>query len=83
MLRFLGPLLFFAAAAYVHHYNGSHTDSALLFPLVGVLPWVEGLEAEKAWSVYVLAGIGSLWAVLEIVAEVVRRIRVKQMADDS
>lgn len=36
-MRFLTPVLFFAAAGYVQWFNTSHTDEVLMFPFIDVL----------------------------------------------
>ena len=61
-MRFLTPALLLGAAVVVHHYNGTHTDSVLLFPFVDkVVPSTQGNPtAMGAVSVKILAGLGVL-----------------------
>jgi hypothetical protein len=83
MMRLLGPVFFVIAAAYVRHYNGTHDDTALLFPLVSLIPGVETLEEQKVWSVYTIAGIGGVWAAIEAVLLSVRMLRSRDAGSAS
>ncbi len=65
MGRWFSPILFFAASAYVYHYNSTRTDSVLLLPfmepLAGPSPHAQG---QMTWQVTLaLAVLLSLWAV--------------------
>lgn len=75
-MRYLVPVLVFAAAAFVWHYNATHDDSWLLFPFLDAIPSLRGdMEAQAEWSWRIMAGIGLLSLILTIVGDVRRRKR--------
>lgn len=68
MYRWLPPLLLFAVAAYVWNYNNVHTGSALVFPLLDLIPRFAGdipAQVDASWKVFVGFGVvvalTSLW----------------------
>ncbi len=76
MSRFLVPLIFFAAAGFVWHYNGTHENGYLLLPFLEVVPDFAGdYEAQAAWSWRVIAGIGVTDLVLSIIRDIRNRCR--------
>lgn len=79
-MRFVSPILFAAAAAYVAWYNGSHEGQVLMLPFMEVLsPATMGdPAAQGALSVNVLAGFAVLFAVLDLV----QWLRARRQAED-
>ena len=74
-MRYLVPLLLFAVAGFVWHYNATNEDSWLLFPLLDLIPPLAGdrdLQAEWSWRIF--AGLGALAVIANIVGDV-RRAR--------
>lgn len=69
MTRWISPLLFFAAAAYVFQYNEGHTDSVLMLPFVdAIFPSLKGNPvAIGLRSVMLLVGIGGLLCLSPII----------------
>lgn len=69
MLRYLTPLMFAAATAWMWHYNGTHDDSKLVLPLVDVIvPEAAGDPAALAdASLIGAAGLTALVFVLTVV----------------
>lgn len=68
-MRWITPLLFLGAAAYVWHYNQTHASSKLLFPFLQAL--VDGTPEQLGqWSAGLFAGIGVLFAVLALRDEI-------------
>jgi len=64
-LRWLTPLLFFAAAGFVWHYNATHGSTKLLFPFLQV--FVSGTpERLGTLSWLLFAGIGVLFTLLAL-----------------
>lgn len=55
--RWLNPILFFAAAFYLNHYNSTHTGSALVFPFIDAAVGPR-LEDQKTASFTVLIALG-------------------------
>ncbi len=66
-MHFLTPALLFGAAAAVHFYNASHTESVLLFPFVErIFPSTAGNPgAMGAVSVKLLAALGCVSLALQ------------------
>lgn len=62
MTRYLTPILFFAAAAYVDWHNTSQSGSVLMFPFIDlVYPAAKGDPVQLGKiSVWMLVGIGAL-----------------------
>jgi hypothetical protein len=65
-MRFLTPILFAAAGAWVLYYNGSHADSVLLLPMIDQIdpstagnPQAQGQRS--AQILFALAGVFALW----------------------
>lgn len=66
-MKFLTPILFFAAAAYVHWHNTTQTGSVLMFPFIATIyPPAEGDPHEMgSASVVLLVALGAvtlLWS---------------------
>ncbi|MFZ5475380.1 MAG: hypothetical protein ACOZNI_01285 [Myxococcota bacterium] len=63
-MRFLTPLLFAGAGAWVWYYNGHHADSVLLLPMIDVIdPSTAGdMKAQGARSVQILFGLAVAFA---------------------
>jgi len=62
--RWVTPVIFFGIAAYVRHFNQTHTDVALLIPMLDLVPPLEGdrpLQARVSWML--CAGFGGMAAV--------------------
>jgi len=66
--RWLPPIILFVVAGYVWNFNNTHADSALLFPLLDLIPALEGdveAQADASWKVFVGVGVFvtfmSLW----------------------
>lgn len=70
MSRYLVPLIFFAAAGYIWHYNGTHADSYLLVPFLDALG---GLETQAEWSWRIMAGIGGVLLLYALGQDLMRR----------
>lgn len=70
MLKYTVPVLLFAAAGFVWYYNQNHTDSVMLLPFLDALPNLRGNLAEQAaWSWRLIAGVGLLVLVINIMTE--------------
>jgi len=64
-MRFLTPLLFFAAAGYVFWYNDNHTGSVMMFPFMDVLfPSDAGKPHAQGENTVVLLGAIGLLSLL-------------------
>ena len=75
MFRYLVPLIVFAAAGSLWHYNGTH-ESYLIFPLLNAVPELAGdYNAQAAWSWRIIAGIGVVDLVLNIIGDVRNQFR--------
>jgi hypothetical protein len=75
-VRYVVPVILFAAAAFVWHYNATHDDAWLLFPFLDLIPSLEGQKDEQAdWSWKILAGLGALTLLIAIVGDVRRRTK--------
>jgi hypothetical protein len=73
-MRYLVPVILFAAAGFVWHYNATHDDSYLLFPFLDLVPALaDDLDAQAEWSWRVMAGIGVLSLLLTIGGDLRRR----------
>ncbi len=59
MRSWLNPILFFAAAGYLRHYNSTRTDSAMVFPFIDVVAGPKLADQQQA-SFYLLLGLGAL-----------------------
>ena len=78
-MRYLVPLIFFAAAGFVWHYNGTHEDSWVLFPFLDLIPALADdldAQAEGTWRLFV--GIGALLLVWTIGGDVRKAMRKKK-----
>ena len=64
--RYIVSLVFFAAAGYVWHYNGSHEGSYILLPLLDA---VGDLKAQSAWTWRILAAIGALTLIQTLIED--------------
>lgn len=75
-MRYLVPLIFFAAAGFVWHYNGTHEGAWLLFPFLDVVPALQGdFDAQAEWTWRLFAGIGALMLLWAIAGDVRRALR--------
>ena len=74
-MRFLTPVVFAGAAAYVGWFNAAHGDRALILPFLDALdPSVAGdPAAEGALTVKVLAGLALLFCAWELGRVALRR----------
>lgn len=74
MLRYIGPLILFGAAAYVWHYNTSNNGSTvMLLPFLDLLPGFEGdIMRQADWSWKILAGIGGIVLLITIGVDITR-----------
>jgi hypothetical protein len=74
MLRYLGPLILFAAAAWVWHYNTTHAGaSVVLLPFLDLIPAFEADVTRRAeWSWKILAGIGGVIMLITIGVDLTR-----------
>ncbi len=74
-MRFLTPVVFACAAAYVGWFNATHGDRALILPFLDVLdPSVVGdPAAEGALTVKVLAGLAVVFCAWELGRAALRR----------
>ncbi len=68
MSRFLSPILFLGAGAYVWWFNSQHTDRLLAFPFITALfPSLEGdLSGQGKASAAMMLGIGGLLLILAL-----------------
>lgn len=66
-MRFVTPILFAAAAAYVGWQNGQHTDRVLVLPFLDVIaPGTAGnAAAQGALSVQILVGLAVVFGLRE------------------
>ncbi|MDP2304837.1 MAG: hypothetical protein Q8P18_02285 [Pseudomonadota bacterium] len=66
-MRFITPILFAAAAAYVGWQNGQHTDRVLVLPFLDVIaPATAGdAAAQGALTVQILFGLAVVFALWE------------------
>jgi len=70
MVKYLVPLFLFAVAGFVWHYNQTHTGSFMLLPLIDGIPSLRGdLPAQATWSWRIIAGIGILVLVINLMTE--------------
>jgi hypothetical protein len=75
-VRYLVPVLLFAAAAFVWHYNATHDDSWLLFPFLDAIGSLHGKpdeQAELSWRI--LAGLGAAALVFAVIGDIRNRRR--------
>ena len=81
-MRYLFPVVVFAVAAYVWHYNDTHTDSWLLVPFLDRIPSLEhDPDGQAEWSWRIVAGIGVLSLVWTIVQDLRHRSRSRKQTD--
>lgn len=80
--RLFGPLVLAGAAAWVRHYNGTHTDSAVFVPFVDVIfpSTKDDPIAMGGATVTLLSGLAALWLVVELVG--FARERARRKADE-
>ncbi len=70
--------LLFGGAYYVWHYNHTHSDSFLIFPLLGWVPSLEGnLPAQAEWSFRLVLAVAIFVLVMNVVAHARRLSRRK------
>jgi hypothetical protein len=68
MLKTAVPLILFVTAGAVWYYNSSHTDSALVIPLLDLIPSLRGdIHAQAAWSWRIVAGLGGIVLLINLV----------------
>ncbi|MBX3274205.1 MAG: hypothetical protein KF729_28315 [Sandaracinaceae bacterium] len=81
-MRYLVPVLLFGVAGFVWHYNGTHEDSWLLFPLLDLIPPLAGdRDAQAQWSWRIFAGLGALVLIANVLGDL-RRARVPRAKVD-
>ena len=73
MIRYLTPVVFLAAAAYVRWYDASHTASVLMLPFVTSLDGYKDPVAAGDLSWKIIAGIGVFLLGLTLVEDIRRR----------
>lgn len=85
-MRYVVPILFFAAAGFVWHYNSTHDSSWLLVPFLDLVPSLAGdLDGQAEWTWRILAGLGGvllLWTIGQDVRGASRRREQRDAADD-
>lgn len=71
-MKFLTPILFFAAAAYVHWHNTTQTGSVLMFPFIDIVyPPSKGNPHQMgSASVVLLAALGFVTLMWTATAEI-------------
>jgi len=82
-VRYVVPILFFAAAGFVWHYNSTHDSSWVLVPFLDLVPALaDDLDAQAEWTWRILAGIGGVMLLWTIVQDVRRASRSRDAAAD-
>lgn len=78
-MRYVVPLIFFAAAGFVWHYNGTHEGSWVLFPFLDLIPALaDDLDAQAEWTWRLFVGIGVVLLVWTIGGDVRKAMRKKK-----
>jgi hypothetical protein len=81
-MRYLVPVILFAVAAYVWHYNDSHTDSWLLVPFLDRIPSLaNNPDGQAEWSWRIIAGIGVIAFLTTVIQDVRNRQRSRTKSD--
>ena len=84
MLKYFVVLFLFGVAAFVWHYNATHTGSYMLLPLLDLVPALEGdIPKQADWSWRIVVGVGVFVLLLNIYSDLRRLGRKKKAADDA
>lgn len=76
MMGYIVAALLFGGAYYVWHYNGTHTDSFLLIPLLDAIPSLTGDRAAQGeWSFRIVLGVAIFVLGLTVVTHARRLAR--------
>ena len=82
-MRYVTPLFFFAAAAFVWHHNTDSSGSYLLVPFVNLIPGLENdVPAQGQMSWKILAGLGGLLLAWTVIGDL-RRPRHRALPDEA